>query len=141
MYPTLKNTPLRTASFWGVMPGSSIGQRGQRSDPEEESDSKDHSASGKHGQVAGEKQSECSTPSECSGSEDERLAPSGALREDAAENGSRKKRTANRAELPDNLVLYCERHDYGTRVLKKTGNLAAVMKTMGHKDVKTAMQY
>jgi hypothetical protein len=25
--------------------------------------------------------------------------------------------------------------------LKETGNLAAVMKTMGHKDVKTAMQY
>lgn len=28
-----------------------------------------------------------------------------------------------------------------TRVLNGTGNLAAVMKTMGHKDVKTAMQY
>src|SRR5262249_16996802 len=46
-----------------------------------------------------------------------------------------------KAGLPENLVLYCGRHDYGTRVLKKTGNLAAVMKTMGHKDVKTAMQY
>ena len=45
------------------------------------------------------------------------------------------------AGLPEDLVLYCGRHDYGTRVLKKTGNLAAVMKTMGHKDVKTAMQY
>ena len=45
------------------------------------------------------------------------------------------------AGLPEGLVLYCGRHDYGTRVLKKTGNLAAVMKTMGHKDVKTAMQY
>ena len=33
------------------------------------------------------------------------------------------------------------RHDYGTRILKRTGNLAAVMRTMGHKDVKTAMQY
>jgi len=39
------------------------------------------------------------------------------------------------------LVLYCGRHDYGTRVLKATWNLAAVMNTMGHKDVKTAMQY
>jgi hypothetical protein len=39
------------------------------------------------------------------------------------------------------LVLYCGRYDYGTRVLKQTGNLAAVMKTMGHKDVKKAMQY
>lgn len=33
------------------------------------------------------------------------------------------------------------RHDYGTRVLRGTGNLAAVMKTMGHKGVRTAMQY
>src|SRR5215470_3792509 len=46
-----------------------------------------------------------------------------------------------KAGLPENLVLYCGRHDYGTRVLKNTGNLAAVMKTMGHRDVKTAMQY
>ncbi len=45
------------------------------------------------------------------------------------------------AKLPNSLVLYCGRHDYGTRILKHTGNLAAVMKTMGHKDVKTAMQY
>jgi len=43
--------------------------------------------------------------------------------------------------LPEELVLYCSRHDYGTRVLTNTGNLAAVMETMGHKDVKTAMQY
>lgn len=46
-----------------------------------------------------------------------------------------------KAGLPKNLVLYCGRHDYGTRVLRETGNLAAVMKTMGHRDVKTAMQY
>ena len=45
------------------------------------------------------------------------------------------------AGLPDHLVLYCGRHDYGTRILQQTGNLAAVMKTMGHKDVKTAMKY
>ncbi len=45
------------------------------------------------------------------------------------------------AGLPAELVLYCARHDYGTRVLMRTGNLAAVMKTMGHRDVKTAMQY
>jgi len=45
------------------------------------------------------------------------------------------------AGLPDNLVLYCARHDYGTRILMRTGNLAAVMKTMGHRDVKTAKQY
>jgi hypothetical protein len=39
------------------------------------------------------------------------------------------------------VVLSCGRHDYGTRILKKTGNLAAVMRTMGHKEVKTAMHY
>lgn len=46
-----------------------------------------------------------------------------------------------KAGLPRDLVLYCARHDYGTRVLRRTGNLAAVMKTMGHRDVKTAMHY
>ena len=35
-------------------------------------------------------------------------------------------------------ILYCGRHDYGTRILERTGNMAAVMRTMGHKDVKTA---
>jgi hypothetical protein len=45
------------------------------------------------------------------------------------------------AGLPKELVLYCARHDYGTRILTRTGNLAAVMKTMGHHDVKTAMHY
>jgi integrase len=47
----------------------------------------------------------------------------------------------NKAGLPKELVLYCARHDYGTRVLMRTGNLAAVMRTMGHRDVKTAMHY
>src|SRR5215471_9703892 len=46
-----------------------------------------------------------------------------------------------KAGLPRQLVLYCARHDYGTRILMRTGNLAAVMKTMGHRDVKTAMHY
>jgi integrase len=45
------------------------------------------------------------------------------------------------AGLPKNLVLYCGRHDFGTRVLKKTGNLKLVMQTMGQVDVKTAMKY
>src|SRR5207247_11237532 len=44
-------------------------------------------------------------------------------------------------QLREDLVLYCARHDYGTRVLSNTGNLAAVMTTMGHKDVRAAMQY
>jgi len=46
-----------------------------------------------------------------------------------------------KAQLSEDLVLYCARHDYGTRVLSNTGNLAAVMRTMGHKDVRAAMQY
>ena len=46
-----------------------------------------------------------------------------------------------KAGLPQDLVLYCARHDYGTRILMRTGNLAAVMKTMGHRDGKTAMHY
>jgi integrase len=46
-----------------------------------------------------------------------------------------------KAELPKHLVLYCGRHDFGTRVLNKTGNLKLVMQTMGHVDVKTAMKY
>ena len=45
------------------------------------------------------------------------------------------------AGLPKELVLYCARHDYGTRILTRTGNLAAVMRTMGHRDVRTAMHY
>lgn len=46
-----------------------------------------------------------------------------------------------KAGLSKDLVLYCGRHDFGTRVLKKTGNLKLVMQTMGQKDVKTAMKY
>lgn len=46
-----------------------------------------------------------------------------------------------KAGLSKELVLYCGRHDFGTRVYAKTGNLKAVMTVMGHKDVKTAMRY
>jgi len=35
----------------------------------------------------------------------------------------------------------CARHHFGTYALQKTGNLAAVMNSMGHSDVKTAMTY
>ena len=51
------------------------------------------------------------------------------------------RKARNNAGLPKELVLYCARHDNGTRVLMRTGNLAAVMRTMGHRDVKTAMHY
>lgn len=46
-----------------------------------------------------------------------------------------------KAQLSEELVMYCAWHDYGTRVLTNTGNLAAVMKTMGHCHVRAAMQY
>ena len=45
------------------------------------------------------------------------------------------------AALPEDLVLYCARHDYGTFALEQTGNLAVVMKSMGHADVRSAMKY
>jgi integrase len=46
-----------------------------------------------------------------------------------------------KAGLPKNLVLYCGRHDFGVVIPERTGNLKAVMKVMGHKDMKTAMRY
>jgi integrase len=46
-----------------------------------------------------------------------------------------------KAGLPKNLVLYCGRHDFGTVITARTGNLKAVMKVMGHRDFKTAMRY
>ena len=45
------------------------------------------------------------------------------------------------AGLPRELVLYCARHDFGSFVLAKTGNLKAVMNAMGHGDVRSAMIY
>jgi integrase len=46
-----------------------------------------------------------------------------------------------KAGLGKDLVLYCSRHDFGTRMLRRTRNLAAVMDVMGHKDLRTAMRY
>ena len=45
------------------------------------------------------------------------------------------------AGLPRELVLYCARHDFGSFVLAKTGNLKAVMNAMGHGNVRSAMVY
>lgn len=45
------------------------------------------------------------------------------------------------AGLPEDLVLYCARHTFGTAVYEATGNLAMVMKVMGHADARTAMHY
>ena len=50
-------------------------------------------------------------------------------------------RATQAAGLPRELVLYCERHDFGSFVLAKTGNLKAVMNAMGHGDVRSAMVY
>jgi len=51
-------------------------------------------------------------------------------------------REARRAAgLPEDLVLYCGRHDYGTEAYRRTGNLALTMRVMGHRDVKTALRY
>jgi len=46
-----------------------------------------------------------------------------------------------KAGLPQDLVLYCARHDFGTYVLNTTGNLKLVMDSMGHTDVPTALKY
>ena len=35
----------------------------------------------------------------------------------------------------------CARHAFGTTVYEETGNLAVVMKVMGHADVRTSMRY
>jgi site-specific recombinase XerD len=43
--------------------------------------------------------------------------------------------------LPEDLVLYCARDDFGSYVLEKTGNLKLVMDSMGHTDVPTALKY
>lgn len=50
-------------------------------------------------------------------------------------------RARTKAKLPKGLVLYCARHDFGTEMVERTGNLKAVMEVMGHADVKTAMKY
>jgi integrase len=39
------------------------------------------------------------------------------------------------------LKLYCCRHTFATDALERTGNLAALMKTLGHADAGTAMRY
>lgn len=78
----------------------------------------------------------------CTGRQEGWVFPSARAGCDHLTTMAKRFRDARRkAGLPEDLVLYCGRHDYGTRILKRTGNLAAVMRTMGHRDVKTAMQY
>jgi site-specific recombinase XerD len=45
------------------------------------------------------------------------------------------------AGLDPDVKLYCCRHTFATDVLERTGNLAAVMKVLGHADAQTAMKY
>jgi integrase len=45
------------------------------------------------------------------------------------------------AGLPDDLVLYCARHGFGTEMYRETKNLFAVMQVMGHTAVATTMKY
>jgi len=46
-----------------------------------------------------------------------------------------------KAGLPEKLVLYCGRHDFGTELLRRTRNMALVMRVMGQKTIKAAMAY
>jgi len=50
-------------------------------------------------------------------------------------------RARKAAGLPDALVMYCARHDFGSYVMRRTGNLKAVMDAMGHSSVDVAMNY
>jgi site-specific recombinase XerC len=45
------------------------------------------------------------------------------------------------AGLPNDLVLYCARHGFGTEMYRATKNLFAVMKAMGRAAVATTMKY
>lgn len=45
------------------------------------------------------------------------------------------------AGLAEELVLYCARHTYATDALARTGNVAAVMDSMGHTNAQTTMIY
>ena len=50
-------------------------------------------------------------------------------------------RARKAAGLPEDLVLYCARHDYGSFVLRNTGNMKVVMDMMGQRDYRTALKY
>ncbi len=47
------------------------------------------------------------------------------------------KNAGTKAGLPEALVLYCARHTYATDALARTGNVAAVMDSMGHANAQT----
>ena len=45
------------------------------------------------------------------------------------------------AGISTRIVLYCARHTFATQALASTGNLAAVMKALGHSNAQTTMIY
>jgi integrase len=45
------------------------------------------------------------------------------------------------AGIPENVVLYCARHRFSTDAMEGTGNVIAVMDTMGHGSVNTTRMY
>ncbi len=49
--------------------------------------------------------------------------------------------TRKRLGLDPSVKLYCCRHTFATDALERTGNLAAVMKTLGHTSTQTTMRY
>jgi integrase len=46
-----------------------------------------------------------------------------------------------RGLIPADMTFHSMRHDYGTKLLRATGNLALVQKALGHKDVKSTLRY
>lgn len=51
------------------------------------------------------------------------------------------RRTRKTIGLDPAVKLYCCRHTFATDALERTGNLAALMKTLGHGDAQTTMKY
>jgi integrase len=45
------------------------------------------------------------------------------------------------AKLPKEMVLYCARHAFATKVMGATGDLSLVMRALGHSNAQTAMIY
>jgi integrase len=78
----------------------------------------------------------------CSGRQEGWLFPSPRAKGGHLTTVAKQFREARRkACLPESLVLYCARHTFGTAAYEATGNLAMVMKVMGHTDVRTSMRY
>lgn len=61
--------------------------------------------------------------------------------QDTSPRSKQFRRARTDAGLPFGLKLYCDRHDFGTEMLERTGNLALVMRVIGKTITKAAMQY